>query len=36
MREAWASAARGESVDDAFEKSPALRRAAELFGPVRV
>lgn len=35
MREAWASAARGESADDAFEKSAALRRAAELFGPVR-
>lgn len=34
MREAWASAARGESADDAFEKSVALRRAAELFGPV--
>jgi ribulose-bisphosphate carboxylase large chain len=35
MRDAWASAARGESADDAFENSPALRRAAELFGPVR-
>jgi ribulose-bisphosphate carboxylase large chain len=35
MREAWASAARGESADHAFENSPALRRAAELFGPVR-
>ena len=35
MREAWASAARGESAGHAYENSPALRRAAELFGPVR-
>lgn len=36
MREAWASAARGESADDAFAASEAIRRAAEQFGPVRV
>ena len=35
MRDAWASAARGESIEDAYESSTALRRAAELFGPVR-
>lgn len=36
MREAWASAERGESVDAAYASSSALRRAAERFGPVRV
>ncbi|MDN3496440.1 RuBisCO large subunit C-terminal-like domain-containing protein [Planococcus sp. APC 4015] len=36
MREAWASAERGETVDEAFAASAALRRAAERFGPVRV
>jgi ribulose-bisphosphate carboxylase large chain len=35
MREAWASAARGESVHEAVERSDALRRATEVFGPVR-
>lgn len=36
MRDAWASAERGESASSAFEASEALRRAAERFGPVRV
>ncbi|QLD13243.1 ribulose 1,5-bisphosphate carboxylase [Microbacterium oleivorans] len=36
MREAWASAERGEHVDAAYASSSALRRAAERFGPVRV
>ena len=36
MREAWESAASGETAEEAFERSAALRRAAELFGPVRV
>ncbi|AZS38267.1 Ribulose bisphosphate carboxylase-like protein 2 [Microbacterium lemovicicum] len=36
MRDAWRSAASGESVDDALDRSEALRRARELFGPVRV
>lgn len=36
MRDAWASAERGESVDDALTESAALRRAVELFGPARV
>ena len=36
MREAWASAERGESAAATFEASGALRRAAERFGPVRV
>lgn len=36
MREAWESAATGEAVEVALERSPALRRATELFGPVRV
>ena len=36
MRDAWASAERGEPVDAAYASSPALRRAAERFGPVRV
>ncbi|MGV2984723.1 RuBisCO large subunit C-terminal-like domain-containing protein [Microbacterium sp. AGC85] len=35
MREAWASAERGESVHDALSTSAALRRATERFGPVR-
>jgi ribulose-bisphosphate carboxylase large chain len=35
MREAWESAARGESPAEALETSPALRRATETFGPVR-
>jgi ribulose-bisphosphate carboxylase large chain len=35
MREAWESAARGESSAEALETSPALRRATETFGPVR-
>ena len=36
MREAWASAARGETRRRrATTSSAALRRAAELFGPVR-
>ncbi|WP_407361250.1 RuBisCO large subunit C-terminal-like domain-containing protein [Microbacterium sp. LBN7] len=36
MRDAWASAARGESAQEAVERSGALRRATEVFGPVRV
>ena len=36
MRDAWESAARGEDALTALESSPALRRATELFGPVRV
>jgi ribulose-bisphosphate carboxylase large chain len=36
MRAAWASAERGETVDDALGESAALRRAVELFGPARV
>ncbi|WP_207453978.1 RuBisCO large subunit C-terminal-like domain-containing protein [Herbiconiux sp. SYSU D00978] len=35
MREAWASAERGESVMDALATSPAFRRAVEVFGPPR-
>ncbi|MBA8815154.1 ribulose-bisphosphate carboxylase large chain [Microbacterium halimionae] len=35
MRDAWASAARGETVGDALRSSPALRRAVEQFGPAR-
>jgi ribulose-bisphosphate carboxylase large chain len=35
MREAWESAARGETPADALMASSALRRAAETFGPVR-
>ena len=35
MREAWSSAERGESGAQALAASPALRRAAETFGPVR-
>ena len=36
MREAWESAATGETLDEALERSAALRRATELFGPARV
>lgn len=36
MRDAWASAERGETADVAFASSTALQRAAERFGPVRV
>jgi ribulose-bisphosphate carboxylase large chain len=36
MREAWRSAAAGETAEEAFERSAPLRRAAEMFGPVRV
>lgn len=36
MRAAWASAERGESAAAALAGSPALRRATETFGPVRV
>ncbi|WES63140.1 RuBisCO large subunit C-terminal-like domain-containing protein [Microbacter sp. GSS18] len=36
MREAWASAAAGETAEQALERSTALRRATERFGPVRV
>lgn len=36
LRSAWASAERGESVEDALASSEALRRATERFGPVRV
>lgn len=36
MRDAWDSAARGEDALTALENSESLRRAAELFGPVRV
>lgn len=36
MRDAWASAERGESVEQALEQSVPLRRAADVFGPVRV
>jgi ribulose-bisphosphate carboxylase large chain len=35
MRDAWESAARGDSVEDALASSTALRRASERFGPVR-
>jgi ribulose-bisphosphate carboxylase large chain len=35
MRDAWQSAARGESPAEALAASPALRRATESFGPVR-
>lgn len=35
IREAWASAERGENLDDAYASSEALRRAAERFGKVR-
>jgi ribulose-bisphosphate carboxylase large chain len=36
MRAAWASAESGESAHEALATSPALRRAAEVFGEVRV
>ena len=35
MRDAWESAARGGSAEDALASSAALRRASERFGPVR-
>lgn len=35
MRDAWASAERGESVSEALAGSPALRRATEVFGAPR-
>jgi ribulose-bisphosphate carboxylase large chain len=35
MREAWASAERGESAQDALASSAPLRRATEVFGGVR-
>lgn len=35
MREAWESAAAGESIETALARSGALRRAAETFGAVR-
>ncbi|GAA4433553.1 ribulose-bisphosphate carboxylase large subunit family protein [Georgenia halophila] len=35
MRAAWASAVRGESVEEALAASPAFRRALETFGPPR-
>lgn len=36
MREAWASAERGESVEVALQRSDALRKATDVFGQVRV
>lgn len=36
MRDAWESAARGDDVTSALERSTPLRRATETFGPVRV
>jgi ribulose-bisphosphate carboxylase large chain len=35
MRAAWASAERGETAAEALAASVALRRATEIFGPVR-
>ena len=35
MREAWASAERGETVEQALASSPAFRRATEVFGAPR-
>lgn len=35
MRAAWDSAVRGGSAADALAASPALRRAVEMFGPLR-
>lgn len=35
MRDAWASAVRGERADEAVAASADLRRAVERFGPVR-
>jgi ribulose-bisphosphate carboxylase large chain len=35
MRDAWASAERGETVSEALASSPAFRRAVELFGEPR-
>ncbi|GAB3601558.1 RuBisCO large subunit C-terminal-like domain-containing protein [Microbacterium tumbae] len=36
MRAAWASAERGETVEEALRDSGPLRRAVERFGPARV
>jgi len=36
MRDAWESAAAGDSLATAEDRSPALRRAIETFGPARV
>ena len=36
MRDAWDSAARGEDITTALAESEPLRRASEVFGPVRV
>lgn len=36
MRNAWASAERGENAETALAASAELRRATDLFGPVRV
>jgi len=36
MREAWASAERGETAEQAYASSEAIRHAAERFGKVRV
>lgn len=36
MREAWASAKRVETAEQAFASSAAIRRAAERFGSIRV
>ncbi|MEW1835969.1 RuBisCO large subunit C-terminal-like domain-containing protein [Microbacterium sp. NPDC079995] len=33
LRESWAAAVAGESLDDAARRSPALGRAVEFFGP---
>jgi ribulose-bisphosphate carboxylase large chain len=35
MRDAWASAVRGESVEQAMASSSAMRRAVGTFGPPR-
>lgn len=35
MREAWASAERGETVEQALASSPAFRSAVQTFGPPR-
>lgn len=36
MREAWASAERGETAEQAYASSEPIRRAAERFGKIRV
>lgn len=36
MREAWASAERGETAEQAYASSTPIRRAAERFGKIRV